>query len=150
MKIEMNTIYHLPTQAHEDDFLKQADRQGLTWVSGNSASLRNYWDGEDSCILLNDNGLNHAHKKNFLIFHSAFPIIEWKIGFTKADMQVGQGFKTRNGRKYYWEEACSEKFFTDLRYSTSYFQDEIPSPNDIMEVYPIETSTVWKREEVTE
>ena len=88
MKIEMNTIYHLPTQAHEDDFLKQADKQGLRWKDSKlRADALRYWSNEIYFIKADLSGLTFGD------FQAFVPIIEWKIGFTKADMQIGQLYK---------------------------------------------------------
>ena len=91
MKIEMNTIYHLPTQAHEDDFLKQAGKQGLEWGTGHDASYLKYWDDckEQYCINVANTGLGYSDKEFYQTDDkfNQLPIVEWKIGFTKEQAE---------------------------------------------------------------
>ena len=139
----MNTIYHLPTQAHEDDFLKQAENQGVTWSPnlGNRVVQKPWSNGFDF-IRVNNNFLAGYDKKPF--YEDRFPelpIIEWKLGFTKADMQIGQAYKMRNGVKLDWEKSDIDYYTDDLKHKFYY-------DFDIIEVYPLNIITlIWKREE---
>ena len=91
MKIEMNTIYHLPTQAHEDDFLKQADKQGLEWETGHDASYLRYWDDckEQYCINVTNTGLGYSDKEFYQTDDkfNQLPIVEWKTELTKEQVE---------------------------------------------------------------
>lgn len=151
MKIEKNKVYHLPTKKHEEDFLKQADKLGLMWAI--SKDVRSHWEmyGEDFVIYTKYEVLRYGS----MSFYATHPrtylecgdVIEWQIGFTKADMQIGQGFKVRDGRRFCWNETASEKYHNNLKWKSSYFQDETISPNDIVEVYPMQITPIWKRPE---
>lgn len=143
MKIEMNTIYHLPTQAHEDDFLKQADKQDLRWISGTKATENKRWSSfrEAHCISVTRGRLDGFCNKSWYKGMSSHPIIEWEIGFSKADMQIGQAFKTRCGSVLSWDGRMPEYYKDDL----SDFDSD--TSMDIIEVYPFKLTPIWKREE---
>jgi len=144
MKIEMNTIYHLPTQELEDDFLKQADKQGIRWsVTNSRADVESHWNSHhvNYCVDTDDNDghLRYGNKKVYEKYFSTTPIIKWQIGFTKADMQIGQYYKMRNGNMMFWTQQES-----------GYNENlECESSNvwDIIEVYPMEITPIWKRSE---
>lgn len=145
MKIEMNTIYHLPTRAHEDDFLKQAEKQGLLWLGrlGNATCFKP-WRNANSCIRVNDNRLAGYDIKSFYerkCLH--LPIIEWKIGFSKADMQIGQVYKVKGDMVYQWSKTDIDYYSNDLTVKGC----DSAHANNIIEVYPFPPITVWKREE---
>jgi len=60
-------------------------------------------------------------------------------GFTKADMQLGQPYKVRNGNMMFWEK--SEPSYNDnLEWSFG-------KQYDVVEVYLLKTTPIWKREE---
>ena len=143
MKIEMNTIYHLPTQELENDFLRQADEQEITWDYGQRATtikqLERY--KKDYCIRVEDGRLGGFSEKSWYETTSSLPIIEWKLGFTKADMQIGQVYKLRNGVKLDWEKS-------DIDYYTDDLKCKDGSPQyDIIEIYPLNLTPIWKRPE---
>lgn len=145
MKIKMDTIYHLPTQAHEDDFLKQAEKQGLNWISGKKATENKRWSDfkEDHCVTVARGRLDGYCNKPWYEGMSSLPIIKWEIGFSKMDMQVGQLYLQVNGSIYQWHE--DEEYYTeDLRYI---FNGERTPDYDIVEVYPMEITPIWKRPE---
>lgn len=140
MKIEMNTIYHLPTRELEDDFLKQAEEQGLTWSSGTRATKKKFWNNEEHCISVLDDKLGYSRKSFYEYAYPKFPIIEWKLGFTKADMQIGQLYKVSCGGVGTWRESDGARYADDLKanYSNIF---------DVVEVYPLNLTPIWKREE---
>ena len=142
MKIEMNTIYHLPTQAHEDDFLKQAEKQGFEWAAGQKATSESYWNNGEYCIRTKERYLaGHESKSPYERTFPNLPIIEWKIGFTKADMQIGQAYKLRNGVKLDWDKS-------DIDYYTDDLKCKDGSPQyDVVEVYHFSLTPIWKRPE---
>ena len=141
MKIEMNTIYHLPTRELEDEFLKQAEKQELLW-NGRKATETKLWSNckEEYCIVVRDGRLDGWCDKTWFEATSSLPIVEWKIGFTKADMQIGQHFKERNGAVCCWTLGHDYYFNDDLTHITT-------RKFDIIEVYPMETTPIWKRSE---
>lgn len=61
--------------------------------------------------------------------------------FSKADMQIGQAFKTRCGSVLSWEGRMPEYYKDDL---TDFDSD---TAMDIIEVYPFNLTPIWKREE---
>ena len=136
MKIEMNTIYHLPTQAHEDDFLKQA------WLQGYNATEVRKWRDEIYCVRTDHhNSAGHDKKGFYERVYPQLPIIEWKIGFTKKDMQIGQAYKMKNGVKLDWDKS-------DIDYYTDDLKCKDGSPQyDVVEVYHFSLTPIWKREE---
>lgn len=81
MKIEMNTVYHLPTQAHEDDFLRQAEKQGILWYGRTKATEYRKWSKfkEEHCISVNSGTLDGWCDKPWFESHSSLPIIKWEI-----------------------------------------------------------------------
>lgn len=148
MKIEMNTIYHLPTQAHEQNFLKEADKLGFKWASTQTrADVESHWGSyeEEYVIYTRDGFLRYGSKQ----FYEANPnnkdnVIEWKINFTKADMQIGQIYRTRDGSVFEWETIDA------LTYNDNLFNIMLKTHEtmlDIIEVYPMETTPIWKRPE---
>ena len=143
MRIEMNTIYHLPTQAHEDDFLKQAEKQGVTWSpSFGDGTVPKPWSNGFNFIRVNNNFLAGCDKKPF--YESVYPgllIIEWKIGFTKADMQIGQAYKMINRQIQDWTQDDFNTYDDDLTIDNGFH------PRNIVEVYPFPLTPIWKREE---
>ena len=143
MKIEMNTIYHLPTQSHEDDFLKQAEKQGLPWWGnlGNATCFKS-WRNANSCVRVSENRLAGYDLKSFYKReYPQLPIIEWELGFTKADMQIWQAYKIRNGVKLDWDKS-------DIDYYTDDLKCKDGSPQyDVVEVYHFSLTPIWKREE---
>ena len=143
MKIEMNTIYHLPTRELEDDFLKQAEKQELLW-NGRNPTKTKLWSNckEEYCIVVRAGQLDGWCDKAWFEATSSLPIIEWKIGFTKADMQVGQLYKTRNGRICTWSMEDKNTY-----YSKTPQWGGSGSGADIIEVYPFPLTPIWKREE---
>ena len=141
MKIEMNTVYNFPTEKHGDDFLNQADMQGIRWAWGNCATDFRKWNNEKHCIRTGVNNLaGHDSKKYYENRYPELPIIEWQIGFTKADMQIGQIYKTRDGEVHQWTRSDVQ----DVRWHNEYNR---PLNDDIMEVYPLNLTPVWKRPE---
>lgn len=63
--------------------------------------------------------------------------------FTKADMQIGQLYLQTNGCVYQWRE--DEDFYNDNLCYT-YNGDRTPD-YDIIEVYPMQITPIWKRSE---
>lgn len=146
MKIEINTAYNLPTKAHENDFLKQAKRQGFKWFGNSKVTNEHHWNSSEYCIKVEADILYHGFKEQIQKSLPNEPIIEWKIGFTKSDMQVGQAFKTREGIIYQWERGDFERYTEDLRWSRG-VASKVYS-NDIVEVYPMKITPLWKRKEL--
>ena len=142
MKIEMNTVYNFPTEKHEDDFLKQAEKQEIKWTWGIRATGLRKWNNEKHCIRTGVNNLaGHDSKNYYKNSYPQLPIIEWKLGFTKADMQVGQMYKTRNGRICTWHMEDVGYYANDLTWNGNGPQE------DIIEVYPLNITPIWKRPE---
>ena len=141
MKIEMNTIYHLPTQAHEDDFLKQAEKRNLRWGGDAKATKNKHWSTykEEHCILVGNGRLSGWDCKSYFKGRYSNPIIEWKIGFTKADMQIGQTYLQVNGLTHRWSESDNLNYLEDLTFKTNNHD------YDVVEVYGI--TPIWKRPE---
>ena len=146
----MNTIYRLPTQAHEDDFLKHAEKQGFWWGSGAKPTSKRYWKnceqdfgcGQDYAILTRDSSFFKGCVSTFKGNNPDLPVVEWKIDFTKADMQIGQRFKMRNEAFGHWDSADSADYTDNLKWNVSRNSDY-----DIVEVYPFSNTPIWKREE---
>lgn len=61
--------------------------------------------------------------------------------FTKSDMQVGQMYKTRNGRICTWRMEDVGYYANDLTWNGNGPQE------DVIEVYPFPLTPIWKREE---
>lgn len=146
MKIESNTTYHIPTKAHEDNFLKQAEMQGFNWISGSKPTSKSYWEFQKE-----DYTITTELRDFFRGFLSSIksrnpePIVEWEIGFTKSDMQIGQRYKIRNGESYIWEEGDASYYNDNLCHVT--FNDH-HEELDIIEVYEMTVlPIIWKREE---
>ena len=143
MKIKTNKVYHLPTQAHEQNFLKEADKLGFKWASTQTrADVESHWGSyeEEYVIYTRDGSLRYGSKR----FYEANPnnkdnVIEWKIGFTKADMQIGQTYLQANGITHRWSESDSLNYLEDLTFKTN------NRDYDVVEVYGI--IPIWKREE---
>ena len=143
MKIEMNTIYHLPTQAHEDDFLKQAEKQGLPWWGnlGNATCFKSRRNA-NSCVRVSENRLAGYDLKSFYKReYPQLPIIEWKLGFTKKDMQIGQAYKMINRQIQDWIQYDFNTYDDDLTIDNGFH------PCNIVEVYPFPLTPIWKRPE---
>lgn len=64
-----------------------------------------------------------------------------KASFTKADMQIGQAYKMRNGVKLDWERSDVDYYTDDLK-----CKDDSPQ-YDVAEVYHFSPTPIWKREE---
>ena len=144
MKIEMNTVYHLPTQAHEDDFLKQADKQGVAWSPylGTGKAPRPRTNGFDHIRVGNNVLAGYDRKPFYKSVYPDLPTIEWKLGFAKADMQIGQPYKMRNEAMGHWDKEDSVDYDDNLKWGVSRNSDY-----DIVEVYPFSNTPIWKREE---
>lgn len=63
-----------------------------------------------------------------------------KASFTKANMRIGQIYKTRDGEVWEW----TKDDVANLRWHNEY---HYPLSEDIIEVYPFPLTPIWKREE---
>lgn len=140
MRIDKNTIYYLPTKKHEEDFLKKAEEQGFEWISGSKPTSKSCFHmfGERYCIFIGDDkNMTCGSRRN------DNKAIEWKVGFTKSDMQEGQAFKTRNEKIRIWNEGQHAKdYYDNLMWLTKGC-----SEFDVIEVYQFPPTPIWKREE---
>lgn len=84
MKIKSNTIYHLPTKELERQFLIQAEKQGIRWYSGRSATENSYWRKyeDDYCIRVTSQSIEYGNLSFFLTCSENL-IVEWSPDFTK-------------------------------------------------------------------
>lgn len=74
------------------------------------------------------------------MFESQLELVKPK-SFTKADMQIGQIYKTKNGRICTWSMEDTGYYDKNLKWCGSGSQE------DIIEVYPLNITPIWKREE---
>ena len=136
MKIINNAVYHLPTQAHEDSFLKQAEEQNIRWSSFARATTSRHWNcTENYYIYHTDNELTFSDTPDNRVI--PLPVIEWHIPFTKADMKPGMLFKVRDGSLFEWCDWDANDYNDDLTDRIGVF--------DIVAVY--EPTAIWTRPE---